>query len=77
LVGLVVATVVVARVDGRTAFITVRYVSAQISVTRGPDGAIVEGDPDQPIDRTDFWTYSRNTRAADPNWSLVATGAPE
>jgi predicted lipid-binding transport protein (Tim44 family) len=66
-----------ARLDGRTAFVTVRYVSAQISVTRSADGAVVEGDPVEAIDRTDFWTYSRNTRASDPNWILVATGAPE
>jgi predicted lipid-binding transport protein (Tim44 family) len=66
-----------ARLDGRTALITVKFQSTQISVTRDAEGRLLEGHPDHPVDRIDFWTFSRNTRSTDPNWTLVATGAAE
>jgi len=66
-----------ARMDGRTAMVTVRFTSTQISVTRAADGSVVEGDPSQPIERTDVWTFARNTRSADPNWALVSTAGHE
>jgi predicted lipid-binding transport protein (Tim44 family) len=66
-----------ARLDGRTASITIKFVSNQISVTRGADGKIVEGDPERAVEHTDFWTFSRNVRASDPNWILVSTGPHE
>jgi predicted lipid-binding transport protein (Tim44 family) len=66
-----------AHLTGRTAFITLKFVSSQISVTRDADGKLVEGDPERAVEHTDRWTFSRNTRAADPNWSLVSTGTHE
>jgi predicted lipid-binding transport protein (Tim44 family) len=66
-----------ASLDGRTASITVKFVSSQISITRAADGKIVEGDPERALERTDFWTFSRNVRSQDPNWILTATGSPE
>ena len=39
------------------------------------DLIIVDGHPDTPNEKTDFWTFARDTRAADPNWVLVATGS--
>jgi predicted lipid-binding transport protein (Tim44 family) len=65
-----------ARLDGRTAFITLKFASSQISVTRAEDGTLVDGDPEHPHDRIDLWTFSRNTRSSNPNWILVGTGAP-
>jgi predicted lipid-binding transport protein (Tim44 family) len=69
------ADVVEAGLDGMTAQVTVRFVSDQINVTRAMDGSIVDGNPNQPIEKTDFWSFARDTRAADPNWALVATGS--
>jgi predicted lipid-binding transport protein (Tim44 family) len=62
-----------AELNGRTAFVTVKFVSDQINVTRAADGTIVDGSPDRVIEKTDFWTFARNTRSQDPNWLLVAT----
>jgi predicted lipid-binding transport protein (Tim44 family) len=56
--------------------ITVKLVSDQINVTRDGDGKVVEGDPSAVTSVTDIWTFSRNTRARDPNWTLVATRSP-
>jgi predicted lipid-binding transport protein (Tim44 family) len=66
-----------ARLDGRTASVTIKFVSNQISVTRTTDGKIVEGDADRAVEHTDYWTFSRNVRASDPNWILASTGPHE
>src|SRR6185437_15240650 len=67
------ADLVEAALDGSTAFVTVRFVSSQVNVTRAHDNSIVDGDPDRVVEKTDFWTFARNTRSQDPNWQLVAT----
>lgn len=65
-----------AELQGDTAFVTVRLVSDQINVTRGADGAVVDGDPERVVEKTDLWTFSRSLRSRDPNWTLVATNSP-
>ncbi len=65
-----------AGMNGRTAFVTVRFVSQQINVTRDTDDAIVEGDPSVAVAVTDIWTFERDTRSRDPNWKLAATRSP-
>ncbi len=69
------AEIVEAGMSGRTARVTVKLVSHQISVTRAMDGSIVDGDPDHPVEKTDYWTFARDTRSSDPNWSLIATSS--
>ncbi len=68
--------IVDARMEGRTAFVTVKFVSSQINVTRNADGEVTDGDPETAVDVTDLWTFARNTRATDPNWTLVETDTP-
>jgi predicted lipid-binding transport protein (Tim44 family) len=60
---------------GSVARVTVKFVSDQINVLRAHDGSIVDGDPDHAIEKTDFWSFARDTRSADPNWALVATAS--
>jgi len=60
--------------DGH-ARVTVKLVSEQIHVLRAHDGSVVDGDPDNLIEKTDFWTFVRDTRSSDPNWLLVATSS--
>lgn len=69
------AEIVEGDMAGRSARVTVKLVSHQISVTRAMDGSIVDGDPDHPVEKTDYWTFARDTRSADPNWMLVATSS--
>ena len=69
------AEIVDADLSGRTARVTVKLVSHQISVTRAMDGSIVDGDPDHSVEKTDYWTFTRDTRSSDPNWVLVATSS--
>jgi len=69
------ADIVEADLVRRTAQITVKLISQQINVTRAMDGSIVDGDPDHPTEKTDYWTFGRETRSADPNWMLIATSS--
>ncbi len=67
------ASILEAQMDGRSAFVTVKFVTDQINVTRDADGKAVDGDPGHVTETTDIWTFARNTRARDPNWALVET----
>lgn len=71
------AEIVEARMEGQSAFLTVKYVSEQINVTRDGEGKVVEGNPDRITEATDLWTFARNTRSSDPNWTLVRTDVQE
>lgn len=74
-VGIEKAEIVEAEARGRSAQVTVRFLSQLISVTRDRNGAVVDGDPEQVADVTDVWTFARELGARDPNWKLVATEA--
>ena len=76
LVGIREAEVVEASMDGRVAFVTAKIVSEQIEVVRDAAGEPVSGDPTKVSTVTDIWTFARNTRSRNPNWTLVATEAP-
>ena len=76
LIGVKSADVIEARVDGRMAFVVLKFVSEQVNVTKDKEGAVVDGDPNQVTPITDIWTFARNTRARDPNWLLVETRSP-
>jgi predicted lipid-binding transport protein (Tim44 family) len=64
-----------AELRGRTAQITIRFVSQLVSVTRDRNGAAIEGSADKVTDVTDVWTFARDLSSRDPNWKLVATEA--
>jgi predicted lipid-binding transport protein (Tim44 family) len=76
LIGIKSADITGARIDNRTAFVTVSFLSEQVNVTRSKDGATVDGDPNHVTEVHDIWTFARNTRARDPNWTLVETASP-
>ena len=76
LVGIRESEIVDAGLDGRTAQVTVKFVSEQINVTRDSEGRVVDGDPSAVAMVTDVWTFARNTASRDPNWLLVATTSP-
>ena len=65
-----------AGVNGTTTSATVKFISDQVNVTRAADGSVVDGNPDQVVEKTDFWTFARDVRSRDPNWQLVATRSP-
>jgi predicted lipid-binding transport protein (Tim44 family) len=66
-------SIIEAQLDGNNALVTVKYVTEQTNVIRDRDNQILDGDPKTIETVTDIWTFSRNVRATDPNWLLVAT----
>jgi predicted lipid-binding transport protein (Tim44 family) len=64
-----------AELRGRTAQVTVRFVSQLVSVTRDKSGNVIDGNADKVTDVTDVWTFARDVTSRDPNWKLVATEA--
>ena len=56
--------------------ITVEYVTDQIKSTRNTNDEVVDGDPDTIETVTDLWTFNRNIKSNNPNWTLVKTETP-
>lgn len=56
--------------------ITVEYVTDQIKSTRNTNDEVVDGDPDTIETVTDLWTFNRNMKSNNPNWTLVKTETP-
>jgi predicted lipid-binding transport protein (Tim44 family) len=62
-----------ARLDGRTASITVRFDADIAAVTRDREGEVVAGSLSDAVATHDVWTFRRNLGSSDPNWLLVET----
>lgn len=73
LVGLSDARILHAELKGRTAELTVRFAAQFVSSTTDSAGTVVEGDAKAIRDVVDIWTFNRDLRSSDPNWTLVAT----
>lgn len=69
------ARVTGANMKGPTAEITVTFNSEVMLAGYDPSGALIEGDAKTPHDIAEVWTFARNARSSDPNWTLVSTVA--
>lgn len=58
---------------GAQVSIRLRFMTEQTHVIRSKKGTIIEGSPQQVEEIVDIWTFSRNLRASNPNWTLVET----
>jgi predicted lipid-binding transport protein (Tim44 family) len=67
------ADIAAATMKGRTAHVTVRFVSQMISAVKDRAGEVIDGSLDKITEVTDLWTFARDTTSGDPNWRLVAT----
>ena len=74
-VGIERANIVEADLKGRSANVTVKFVSELISATRNRAGDIISGDPKRIKEVTDIWTFARDVSSRNPNWKLIATQA--
>ena len=66
-------SIVHAELKGRMAEITVEFAVRYISATNNGSGTVVDGDSQNTREVVDVWTFARDVRASDPNWTLVAT----
>jgi predicted lipid-binding transport protein (Tim44 family) len=63
-----------AGLDAGTAWIEVRFVAQMVSSTTDFYGRVLAGDPRRVVEVAEAWTFTRDVRSRDPNWTLVATG---
>ncbi len=77
LVGIKSSDLVEVGVHGRNAVITAKFISEQVNAVRNAAGEVVDGDRDRITEVVDLWTFSRDLRARDPNWHLIATATPD
>lgn len=75
LVGFSNVKIIAAALKASVAEITLSFGARLISATTDADGKVVEGDAALVQDVTDVWTFTRDVRARDPNWVLVATAS--
>lgn len=67
------ADIVGARLDGKEAFIKLRFTADETCVIRGADGNIIAGDPDRVTEMIDVWTFTRHIKSRDPRWMVSET----
>lgn len=75
-VGLRGATIIESQVNNRIGEVTVKFESELISVTKDAQGHVISGHANSVEQVTDIWTFARDTKSRDPNWTLIATSAP-
>ena len=71
-VGFREAKIVHAALKRRTAELTVNFTAQYISATTDASGAVIEGDAKLVRTVNDVWTFNRDVKASDPNWTFVA-----
>lgn len=69
------AQIIEAHLGGTMAYVTVDFDVEQTTVTRDSGGNVLDGDPDRVFSVEDIWTFTRDTRSSDPNWTLIETRA--
>ncbi len=62
-----------ARMEGKKAFVTMRFIAQESCVIKNADGDILSGHPDRVSEMNDIWTFSRLLGSADPKWLLHET----
>ncbi len=67
------AEIMDAKIDGRVAYITIRFIADETCVIKSKDGAILSGDPDRITEMNDIWTFARPIKSRDPAWLLHQT----
>lgn len=75
-VGLRGCSIIDTQVNNRIAEVTIKFESELISVTKDAQGHTIGGHGNAVDQVTDIWTFARDTRSRDPNWTLIATSAP-
>ena len=76
-VGLDKAEIKDVQIRGKSAQITMHFLSKLITATRNDKGTVIEGATDKVVDVNDVWTFAREIGSRDPAWKLVATEAAQ
>ncbi|MDE3114349.1 MAG: Tim44 domain-containing protein [Pseudomonadota bacterium] len=72
-VGFREAKIVHAALKSRTEEVTVAFTAQYISATTDASGTVVDGDAKLVRTVNDVWTFTRDVKSSNPNWTVVAT----
>jgi len=67
------ANILNARIEDRTAYVTIQFIAQETCVIKDRDGNITFGNPDRVTEMNDVWTFSHQLRSNDPRWMLHET----
>ncbi len=67
------AEIIEAKLEGKKAAITVRFIAGETSITRDKNGEILSGNPDKITDMRDIWTFEHEIKSRDPRWLVTET----
>ncbi len=67
------AEITSAEISRFKAVVAVEFTSEQIHVVKDAGGAIIEGNPSAIHEVTDSWSFERDMRSGNPNWTITAT----
>lgn len=67
--------IVEAEFDKPIARVTVRFDADIAALTRDKDGNVIGGSLSDAIETHDIWTFERDVKNSDRNWTLIATDA--
>ena len=70
IIGIKSAQIVSASLKTSIAYISVKFNSEQVQVLKDLKGKIIEGDNNQILTIIEKWTFSKNLKSKDPNWTL-------
>ena len=65
--------VIAARIQDKTALITLRFTAGETTVTRDESGEILSGHPDKVTEMRDVWVFGRILKSRDPRWLVHET----
>ncbi len=67
------AKIIAARLDGKTAHVTLRFKADETYVLADASGKVLAGHPDRIVTMTDVWTFTRDVKSSDPRWFVSET----
>ncbi len=62
-----------ASINGSMAEITLRFKGHMTIAIKDSDGELVSGDTEEAVPVVDIWSFCRDVKRSDPNWTLVST----
>ena len=70
IIGIKSAQIVQSSLKSNIAYISVKFNSEQVQVIKDLKGKIIEGDSNQILTIDEKWSFSKNFKSKDPNWTL-------
>lgn len=67
------ADVIDAKLEGRTASITLRIKADESYALHDASGKLIAGHPDRVVTMTDVWTFTRDVKSSDARWLVSRT----